>query len=73
VDLKAIVAVRKPQRNPELGGLRAHAALKQLGMHLNPRTRGRILALDRKPLNDLEGKSSELRLLSFAVSLNLRE
>jgi transposase len=48
VDLKAIATVRELQRNPALGEFRLHAALKQLGIHLSPRTCGRILALNRK-------------------------
>ena len=48
VDLRAITAVRDLQRNPELGGFRVHAALEQLGIHLSPRTCGRILALNRR-------------------------
>lgn len=48
VDLKAMVAVRRLQKNPELGEFRIHAALKQLGIELSPRTCGRILALNRR-------------------------
>lgn len=40
--------VRKLQENPELGEFRIHAALTQLGIHLSPRTCGRILALNRR-------------------------
>jgi transposase InsO family protein len=47
VDLKAMVAVRRLQANPELGAFRIHAALAQLGIDLSPRTCGRILALHR--------------------------
>jgi len=47
VDLKAMVAIRRLQANPELGEFRIHAALEQLGIHLSPRTCGRILALHR--------------------------
>lgn len=47
-DLRAVTAVRKLQKNPELGEFRIHAALRQLGIHLSPRTCGRILALNRK-------------------------
>jgi putative transposase len=47
VDLKAMVAIRRLQSNPELGAFRIHAALEQLGIHLSPRTCGRILALHR--------------------------
>jgi transposase InsO family protein len=45
VDLKAMVAVRGLQVNPELG--KFYAALAQLGIDLSPRTCGRILALHR--------------------------
>jgi transposase len=48
VDLKAMVAVRRLQANPELGAFRIHAALEQLGIHLSPSTCGRILALHRE-------------------------
>jgi putative transposase len=47
VDLKAIDAVRRLQKNPNLGEFRIHAALAQIGIHLSPRTCGRILALNR--------------------------
>lgn len=46
-DLKAMTEVRRLQENPELGEFRIHAALKQRGIHLSPRTCGRILALNR--------------------------
>jgi transposase len=45
VDLKAMAAIRRLQANPELGEFRIHAALAQQGIHLSPRTCGRILAL----------------------------
>jgi transposase len=48
VDLKAMAAIRRLQANPELGEFRIHAALEQLGIHLSPRTCGRILALHRE-------------------------
>jgi putative transposase len=48
VDLKAMDAVRRLQKNPDLGEFRIHAALAQLGIHLSPRTCGRILALNRR-------------------------
>ena len=47
VDLKAMVAIRRLQTNPELGEFRIHAALEQLGIYLSPSTCGRILALHR--------------------------
>jgi len=48
VDLAAIATVRELQENPELGAWRVHAVLRQQGIHLSPRTCGRILALNRK-------------------------
>jgi hypothetical protein len=42
-----MAAIRRLQANPELGEFRIHAALLQQGMHLSPRTCGRILALHR--------------------------
>jgi putative transposase len=48
VDLRAIDAIRRLQQNPGLGEFRVHAALKQMGIHLSPRTCGRILALNRR-------------------------
>jgi putative transposase len=48
VDLRAMNEVRKLQENPELGEFRISAALAQLGIHLSPRTCGRILAINRK-------------------------
>ena len=47
VDLKAIVTVKALQENPRLGAFRIHAALRQLGIYLSPRTCGRILAHNR--------------------------
>ena len=35
---RAVAAVRKLQKDPELGEFRAYAALRQLGIHLSPRT-----------------------------------
>jgi transposase len=48
VDLRTMALVRELQENPELGEFRVHAALKQLGIDLSPRTCGRILALNRR-------------------------
>jgi hypothetical protein len=42
-----MAAIRRLQANPELGEFRIHAALAQQGIHLSPRTCGRILALHR--------------------------
>ena len=47
VDLAAMAAVRRLQANPELGEFRIHAALEAMGIHLSPRTCGRILAQNR--------------------------
>ncbi len=48
VDLRAMNEVRKMQENPELGAFRVHAALELMGVHLSPRTVGRILAANRE-------------------------
>ncbi len=48
VGLKAMLAVRRMQENPELGEFRVHAALERIGIHLSPRTVGRILAANRE-------------------------
>lgn len=47
VDFRAMAAIRGLQANPELGEFRVHAALRQMGIHLSPRTCGRIMALNR--------------------------
>jgi hypothetical protein len=54
-------AVRTLQQNPNLGEFRVHAALTQVGIHLSPRTCGRILALNRKlyGLEKPKGSSKE--------------
>lgn len=46
--LRAMEAVRRLQQNPNLGEFRVHAALAQIGIHLSPRTCGRILTLNRE-------------------------
>ena len=48
VTLKAMEAIRRFQENPHLGEFRIHAALAQIGIHLSPRTCGRVLALNRE-------------------------
>jgi putative transposase len=48
VDLPAMTAIKRLQENPELGAFRMHAALKQQGIELSPRTCGRIMARNRK-------------------------
>ena len=68
VDLRAIAKVRELQRNPELGEFRVHAALEQLGIHLSPRTCGRILALNRRlyGLNKPKAGSGARKEMPFA-------
>lgn len=62
--LARVDAVRKLQRNPELGEWRVHAALLQLGRKVSPRTCGRILARNRvlygldKPQRSLRPKKA---------------
>jgi len=48
VDFKAMAAIRRVQANPDLGEFRVHAALAQMGIHLSPRTCGRIMAQNRR-------------------------
>jgi len=57
-DLRSMNEVRKLQENPELGEFRVHAALRQIGITLSPRTCGRILALNRS-LYKLPGPTAE--------------
>jgi putative transposase len=47
VTLRAIATVKELQENPRLGEFRIHAALRQQGIYLSPRTCGRILAKHR--------------------------
>jgi putative transposase len=70
VDLKAIAAVKRLQENPNLGEFRVHAALAQLGIHLSPRTCGRILALNRElyGLGKPKGPVKEKREMPFAAT-----
>lgn len=67
VTLKAIEAVRRFQQNPNLGEFRIHAALAQIGIHLSPRTCGRILALNRElyGLEKSKGPSKEKKEMPF--------
>jgi transposase InsO family protein len=62
-------AVRRLQENPHLGEFRVHAALAQLGIHLSPRTCGRILALHRElyGLEKPKGPVKEKKLMPFAA------
>lgn len=68
VDLKAIDAVRRLQKNPNLGEFRIHAALAQIGIYLSPRTCGRILALNRRLYGYEKPKAgrSEKKRMPFA-------
>jgi transposase len=68
VDLKAMDAVRRLQKNPDLGEFRIHAALAQLGIHLSPRTCGRILALNCRiyGYDKPESGSKEKKEMPFA-------
>ena len=67
--LKAIEAIRRFQENPHLGEFRVHAALAQIGIHLSPRTCGRILALNRElyGLEKPKGPAKEKREMPFAA------
>jgi len=69
VTLKAMEAVRRFQQNPNLGEFRIHAALAQVGIHLSPRTCGRILALNRElyGLKKPRGPVKEKREMPFAA------
>jgi len=58
VDLRTMRTVQTLQENPELGSFRIHAALKQAGIELSPRTCGRILALNRS-LYKMPGPTAE--------------
>ena len=69
-DLKAYAAVRRLQENPNLGEFRVHAALAQIGIHLSPRTCGRILAINRRlyGLEKPKGPSKEKREMPFLAA-----
>jgi putative transposase len=69
VTLKAMEAIRRFQQNPNLGEFRIHAALAQVGIHLSPRTCGRVLALNRElyGLEKPKGPSKEKREMPFAA------
>jgi putative transposase len=62
--------VRRLQQNPNLGAFRVHAALAQIGVHLSPRTCGRILATNRAlyGLDKPRGPSKEPREMPFAAA-----
>jgi putative transposase len=69
VTLKAMEAIRRFQQNPNLGEFRIHAALAQIGIHLSPRTCGRILALNRElyGLKKPKGPAKEKKEMPFAA------
>ena len=69
VTLKAMEAIRRFQQNPGLGEYRIHAALAQIGIHLSPRTCGRILALNRElyGLEKPKGPAKEKKEMPFAT------
>lgn len=69
VTLKAMEAIRRFQQNPNLGEFRIHAALAQIGIHLSPRTCGRILALNRElyGLEKPKGPVKEKKEMPFAA------
>ena len=69
VTLQAMEAVRRLQQNPHLGEFRIHAALAQIGIHLSPRTCGRILALNRElyGLEKPKGPVKEEKEMPFAA------
>jgi putative transposase len=70
VTFKAMEALRRFQQNPNLGEFRIHAALAQIGIHLSPRTCGRILALNRElyGLEKPKGPVKEKREMPCAAS-----
>jgi putative transposase len=69
VMLRAMEAIRRFQQNPNLGEFRIHAALAQIGIHLSPRTCGRILALNREiyGLEKPKGPVKEKKEMPFAA------
>jgi putative transposase len=73
-DLRAYLAVRRLQENPGLGAFRVHAALAREGIHLSPRTVGRILAVNRRlyGLEKPKGPAKEKREMPFRAERNHR-
>lgn len=71
VDLGTVARIRELQENPGLGEWRMHAALRQEGIIVSPRTCGRIMARNRK-LYRLPGNAPapqrEPKPLPFAAS-----
>jgi putative transposase len=48
VDLRAVLAIKKIQENPELGAFRVKAELEEAGIYLGVRTVGRVMAMNRE-------------------------
>jgi transposase len=69
VTLAIMLKVRRLQRNPLLGAFRIHAALKQEGISISPRTCSRILAINRKLYDDVLPKPTlrEKKPMPFAA------
>jgi hypothetical protein len=70
VDFKAMAAIRRLQANADLGEWRVHAALAQMGIHLSPRTCGRIMAHNRQlglP-RPADPRPQEPQLMPFAAT-----
>ncbi len=71
IDLGTIARIRELQENPGLGEFRMHAALRQEGSIVSPRTCGRIMARNRK-LYRLPGagpaRPREPKALPFAAT-----
>lgn len=70
VNLSTIATVRRFQRNPRLGEFRMHAKLKQMGIHLSPRTCSRIMALNRQLYTQLREQplDTAIRPMPFAAT-----
>jgi uncharacterized protein YneF (UPF0154 family) len=69
VTLATMEAVRRLQQNPHLDEFRVHAALKQMGVHLSPRTCRRILAVNRRRygMEKLQGPSCEKKQMRLPL------
>ena len=71
MDLATINRVRELQQNPGLGEFRVHAALRQEGIFVSPRTCGRIMAQNRKLYRlpgSAPGRKREPKPLPFAAT-----
>lgn len=71
VDLRAITEVASLQKNPYIGAFRVHAALEEIGIHISPRTCGRIMAHNRElyGLPKPEKKPKEPKSLPFSPQM----